>query len=115
MTGTGPKSEPVEGRYGNEFTNFGDYSVDLFAHARMHGNPPSRALFDVVAVAIIKNPSWGEPISLPAPTLVGGNWQDRPDNRREVIIWENFESALILEDFYSTMVNPIIATGEKRP
>ena len=88
--------------------NFGDYSVDLFRNAQMHGDPPSRALFDMVAVAIVKNPAWGERKEIPAPILVDEKWQERPDNPMKVAIWENFESQLILDDFYATMMNPVI-------
>ena len=73
MAGLGPVSEPVEGRHGNSFTNFGDYSVDLFKHIDLHGDPPARALFDMVAVAIVKNPNWGAANTISAPTLDGEN------------------------------------------
>ncbi len=109
MPGTGPGSEPVEGRHGGRFTNFGDYSVDLFAHAEMQGDPPSRALYDMVAVAIVKDPSWGEAKEIPAPILIKDEWQTVPDILRKIVIWENFDSEMILADFYATMKNPIIA------
>jgi len=109
MMGAGPKSGPVEGRHGGSFTNFGDYSVDLFSHAQLHGDPPSRALFDMVAVAIVKNPSWGEANEIPAPILEGENWKERPGNNRKVVIWENFNGEAILEDFYAAIRNPVIA------
>ena len=109
MPGVGPTSDPVTGRHGNTFTNFGDYSVNLFRNAKMHGDPPSRPLFDMVAVAIVKNPSWGEGRAIPAPFLDGGKWVERPGNSRIVIIWENFDSKAILEDFYDIMRNPVIA------
>jgi len=108
MAGVGPISEPVVGRHGNLFTSFGDYSIDLFKNAQMHGNPPSRALFDMVAVAIVKEPSWGESKEIPGPILDGENWKERPDNNRKIIIWENFNTSSILEDFYHTMKYPYI-------
>ena len=109
MPGVGPTSDPVTGRHGNTFTNFGDYSVNLFRNAKMHGDPPSRPLFDMVAVAIVKNPSWGEGRAIPAPFLDGEKWVERPENDHKVIIWENFDSKAILEDFYDIMRNPVIA------
>lgn len=105
MPGAGPEVEPVTGRHGGEFTNFGDYSVDLFSAIDLHGDPPSRALFDMVAVAILKNPEWGEPKEIPAPIVVDEEWQERPDNDRTITIWENFDEEAILENFYSTMKN----------
>jgi len=109
MPGAGPNSEPVEGRNGSSFTNFGDYSVDLFSNIELHGDPPARALFDMVAVAIIKNAGWGETNEIPAPILEGENWVERPDNTRKIIIWENFDREAIMEDFYSVMHDPVLA------
>ena len=45
VAGKGPQaSSPVTGRNGGEFSNFGDYSVNLLENVRMSGTPPSRAL-----------------------------------------------------------------------
>ncbi len=109
MAGVGPKTDPVEGRHGKTFTNFGDYSVNLFRNSKMYGEPPSRALFDMVAVAILKNPLWGKQRVIPAPFLEDEKWVERPKNMHKVVIWENFNRELILSDFYSTMTDPIIA------
>jgi len=107
MPGLGPAYPPgITGRHGGTFYNFGDYSVDLFEHIDLHGDPPSRALFDMVALAVLKNPSWGERDTIPAPLLVNGQWRDRPDNSRKIILWENFDKEAILKDFYSSMQNP---------
>lgn len=107
MPGKGPRiTEPVTGRHGGEFYTFGDYSVNLFEHIELHGTPPSRALFDMAAVAIVKNPSWAEPREIPAPILQDGVWVDRPDNTRTITLWENFNSDLIMQDFYETMNDP---------
>lgn len=104
MPGAGPEiDEPVTGRHGGKFTNFGDYSVSLFEHIDLHGDPPSRALFDMAAVAIVKNPSWAEKTEIPAPIMKDGEWQERPDNNRKIVIWENFDSDVIMNDFYETM------------
>ncbi|MCG2589399.1 nucleoside hydrolase [Rhodohalobacter sulfatireducens] len=103
MSGAGPEVDPVTGRHGGEFTNFGDYSVNLFSEIELHGDPPSRALFDMVAVAILKNPNWGEATEIPAPIVDGEDWEERPNNDRTITIWENFDKEAILDDFYSTM------------
>lgn len=108
MPGLGPTVTPVVGRHDGAFKNFGDYSVDLFKHAELHGTPPSRALFDMVAVAILKNPKWGVTREIPAPILVDEIWQERPDNPRKILLWENFNSDFILTDFYTTMKNPVL-------
>ncbi len=106
MPGKGPQiSKPVVGRHGKEFTNFGDYSLNLFQNIQLHGNPPSRALFDMAAVAIVKNSSWATPIEIPAPKVVNKKWVDRPDNPRNIIIWENFDKDKIMQDFYESMTD----------
>lgn len=100
FTGLGPKiPEPVEGRHGGRFTCFGDYSVDLF------DNVPDlvRSLFDMSAVAIVKNPSWAVPRTIPAPLFEDGKWVERPENKREVVIWEHFDRDAIVADFEATL------------
>jgi len=104
MPGKGPHiSEPVTGRHGGTFTNFGDYSVDLFEKFR--GNPSSRPLFDMAAVAIVKNPDWADRVVINAPKFTDGKWIDQPDNPRKIVIWENFDKEAIMKDFYNTMEN----------
>jgi purine nucleosidase len=107
MPGLGPEVEsPVEGRHGGKFSTFGDYSVDLFRHIDYYDEQKSRALFDMVAVAILKNPSWGEKREIPAPILINNQWAERPDNNRMILVWENFDKQGIMEDFYAIMNKP---------
>ncbi len=104
MPGLGPRIESaVEGRHGGMFNTFGDYSVSLFEHIEYHGDPPSRALFDMAAVAIVKNPGWAESHIIPAPILINNSWLERPNNPRTITIWENFNSADILNDFFDSL------------
>jgi len=104
MPGKGPVAkEPVIGRHGDEFRCFGDYSVNLFEHCECFGNPPGRSLFDMAAVAIVKNPSWAEVKTIPAPVMIERKWMERPENKRTVKLWENFDVKAILADFYLTM------------
>jgi hypothetical protein len=106
MPGLGPRiSEPVIGRHGGEFFCFGDYSADLFSHAPRHGNPPWRSLYDVGAVAVVKNAHWAEANVIPRPALVGDKWVERPENPVKMILWDNFDKDAILRDFFSTMEN----------
>jgi purine nucleosidase len=106
MPGMGPiTTKPITGRHGGEFTNFGDYAVSLFEHIDYHGDPPSRALFDLVAVAILKNPSWGEEREIPAPILINNQWVERPGNPRKISLWENFNRDAIINDFYLSLSN----------
>ncbi|MDR8393757.1 nucleoside hydrolase [Aliifodinibius sp. S!AR15-10] len=107
MPGKGPHiSEPVEGRHGGLFNNFGDYSVNLFENYQMDGDPPSRPLFDMAAVAIVKNPEWAESKQIPGPVYIEGEWVERPENQRMITIWENFHIYSIMHDFFQTMENP---------
>lgn len=104
VAGKGPKAAtPVTGRNGGDFSTFGDYSVDLLKHVRMSGDPPSRALYDMAVLAIVKNSGWAEARSIGAPILAGKVWQDRLDNPRKIVIRENFDKEAIIEDFYATV------------
>tara|TARA_B100001996_G_C18646989_1_gene587802 strand:+ start:516 stop:1499 length:984 start_codon:yes stop_codon:yes gene_type:complete len=94
---------PVIGRHGGEFFTFGKYAKSLFDNTSFYGNPPSRSLFDMAAVAIVKNPSWGQSSEIPSPIMIDENWVERPNNFRKIKIWENFERELILKDFYKSL------------
>ena len=97
--------EPVIGRHGGEFFSFGQYAKSLYDNTSFYGNPPSRSLFDMAAVAILKNPYWAKSTIIPAPIMNDKKWIDKPNNERKVKIWEYFEKELILEDFYKTLIN----------
>ncbi len=106
MAGKGPQvSPPVPGRHGGQFRTFGDYSINLFENIRLHGSPPSRALFDMAAVAIVKNPAWATATRMPAPLLKDGRWTERPGNERKIVLWEDFDRDAIMNDFYDRMEN----------
>ncbi|MBX3180385.1 MAG: nucleoside hydrolase [Candidatus Hydrogenedentes bacterium] len=112
MPGKGPRIDtPITGRHGGEFATFGDYALNLFENIRLHGDPPSRALFDMAAVAIVKNPGWAESRRIPAPTLADRKWVERPGNAREVVLWENFDRKAIMADFYDRMENYVLAVS----
>jgi hypothetical protein len=103
MPGLGPQAvEPVEGRHGGTFSTFGDYSVSLFEHIGPPDEEIHRALFDMAAVAIVKNPAWADSGEIPRPVYLEGQWVDQPENPRKIIIWENFDREAILADFFRT-------------
>lgn len=109
MPGRGPHIiAPITGRNGGRFTSFGDYSVDLFEHVKLDGDPPSRALYDMAAVAIVKHPAWARARAIPAPRLVDSRWVERPANRRTIRVWENFDREAIMRDFFATMERPTL-------
>jgi len=102
MKGLGPQIDtPVSGRHGGSFSNFGDYSINLFEKI----GDAERSLFDVCALAVIKNPKWGKPSKVPAPKLMGDSWIERPKNNHHIIFWEHFNSEAILNDFYQSVRN----------
>ncbi|NQU86272.1 MAG: nucleoside hydrolase [Mariniphaga sp.] len=106
VAGKGPvATQPIIGRHGGEFKIFGNYSVNLFEHIDMHGNPPTRALFDMAAVAIVKNPDWAEKVEIPAPKLVGNGWIDQTENLNKIYYWENFNRDVIVNDFFQLLKN----------
>ena len=112
LPGKGPNQQsPVSGRHGGEFYTFGDYAVELYKKYQSHmwGDPQGRALFDIAAVAILKNPGWAENYQHPAPSFVDGQWVERPDNSRKITIWEWFDIYAIPADFFETMNNYVIA------
>jgi purine nucleosidase len=106
MPGLGPHIKtPVTGRHGGEFYCFGDYSINLFDHIDYHGDPPARALFDMAAVAIVKNSTWAETKVIQAPVFIEGQWRDRPQLKRTITVWENFKKEEILQDFLTSFPN----------
>lgn len=110
FAGRGPKvSAPVTGRHGKAFQTFGDYSVNLFEHIDLNGTPPSRALYDLAAAAIVKNPRWATSRVHPAPALAGKTWKEQPNNPRTITIWEQFDRDAIVGDFEETLAKPVLA------
>ena len=104
MAGKGPTvAAPVTGRDGGSYSTFGDYSISLFEKIELQGDPPSRALYDMAAVAIVKNPAWATATRVPAPRLEAKGWIDRPNHPRHIVVWEHFDTRAIMQDFYSTM------------
>ena len=90
-----------------EYFNFGEYSISLFEHSELHGPEESRALFDMAAVAIVKNPAWAVSREIPAPYYENNAWTIFPDNARTILIWDQFNRDAIVEDFFNTLTgNP---------
>ncbi len=111
MPGKGPRAaSPVTGRHGGPFTTFGDYSVSLFEHIKLDGAVPSRALFDMAAAAILKNPAWARREEIPAPELVGENYLPSTTNARRIALWTHFDRDAILADFFATMDTPVLVS-----
>ncbi len=104
MPGKGPRVHlSIVGRDGGTFTTFGDYSVSLYEHAPQHGDPPFRSFFDATAVAVLKDPRFGKATEIPRPALHKKGWIDRPMNPTKMVLWEDFDSAAIMEDFFKVI------------
>ena len=94
---------PVEAR-GKSFTNFGDYSVELFKMV----NKPARPLYDISPIASLKNPGFSQQDSVVAP-LINKNhdgWAVRPGCARMVTLFRHYDSDAVMADFWKTMENP---------
>jgi inosine-uridine nucleoside N-ribohydrolase len=119
MPGKGPGIKPtVAGRNGKSFTNFGDYSVNLFKMFPSSGVPKGRSFYDVAAIAILKNPSWGTRVEIPVPQLLPeGSWvaNNQVENSRKIVIWEQFEKEEIMQDFYNSMENYVLPNHNIAP
>ena len=103
FAGQGPRIKtPVVGRHGGEFYCFGDYSVNLFDNIKL-GAGKTRALFDMAACAIVKNPEWAVKRTIPAPTMIDGQWVERPENTDSVSFWEYYDRDAIVADFIRTI------------
>ena len=103
LSGIGPRiGEPIVGRHGGEFDCIGDYLVDLFEN--FPGRPEERPLFDVTAVAVLKNPLWADCLVVKGLRYENGEWVKHRNIDREVLIWENLDCRNIIEDFYRTLV-----------
>ncbi len=105
MPGLGPRVDPpVAGRSGGSFSSFGDYSVELFSAS----NAPSRALFDVAAIAVVKNAGFAQARVVAAPELRDDRWSDRPDAGHSVTFYEMFDRCSIVADFFDSMRNYVL-------
>lgn len=109
MPGLGPKVEPpVTGRHGETHSTFGDYSVALFDHVDQH----ARALYDVAAVSVVKNPDWAAQKTVGPYRLENGEWV-QTEAGDEFKVWELFHTSKIIEDLFATLREPVPAVEEK--
>ena len=40
---------------------------------------------------------------------MGTRWEDRADNPRTIVVWENFDRDAIVADFVHTLEHPVVA------
>ena len=66
----------------------------------------------MAAAAIVKDPSWATGVETPCPVLIDNKWVEQPDNKRSIIVWEDFRKEEILADFYSIIENQVSPPNE---
>jgi purine nucleosidase len=44
----------------------------------------------------------------PCACFKGCKWRERPDNNRKIVVWENFDKAIIMHNFYDRMKNHLL-------
>lgn len=98
LTGLGPVVDPVEGRHGGSFSHLGDYLVNLWEHME-----EVRSLFDMAAVANVKNPDWAQPTVVYEPRYVNGEWIGNGTKSDSVIFFRNYNVEAVMGDFWETM------------
>ena len=99
LTGKGKETETVEGRHGGTFTKLGDYLVNLWENVE-HEN---RSLFDMAAVANVKNPDWAEDTLVYEPRLINNEWTTAGGKSDSVIFWRNYDAKGVMNDFWAVM------------
>ena len=99
LTGKGKETEPITGRHGGEFTRLGDYLVNLWENVGQE----YRSLFDMAAVATVKNPGWAEDTLVYEPRLVDGEWITGEGRSDSVIFFRNYDVEAVMEDFWKIM------------
>jgi inosine-uridine nucleoside N-ribohydrolase len=99
LSGQGKQVEPIEGRHGGSFNRLGDYLVNLWENVKEE----SRALYDMAAVATVKNPQWAEATVIYGPRLINGEWTTDVQAKDSVIFFRNYDVDAVMNDFWKTM------------
>lgn len=98
LRGVGPDVEPVTGRHGGQFDRLGDYLIDLWEHQQ-----EVRSLFDMAAVATVKDPSWAERTVVNGPRYTGNEWVVQEGARDSVVFFRNYKKDEVMNDFWKVM------------
>ena len=104
MPAKGPYVDPpVQGRDGGYYHYFGDYSVHLFESV----NDDWRSLYDMAAVATVKNPEWAKSYTVTGAHLNDdGAWFYQADIR-EITYFREYDLDAVMNDFWESMNNPV--------
>jgi purine nucleosidase len=99
LKGKGKIVESIEGRHGGEFDRLGDYLVNLWENVEQE----TRSLFDMAAVATVKNPQWAEDTVVYGPRLINGEWTNIDTRIDSVVFFRNYDVDGVMDDFWETM------------
>lgn len=99
LRGKGKQVDPVEGRHGGNFDRLGDYLLNLWENV----DEESRSLFDMAAVATVKNPKWAEDTVAYGPRLINGEWTSDLPATDSVVFFRNYDVDAVINDFWMTM------------
>jgi purine nucleosidase len=99
LKGKGKLVDPVEGRHGGSFDRLGDYLVNLWENVGQE----ERSLFDMAAVATVKNPQWAEDTVVYGSALMNGEWTAMNTREDSVVFFRNYDVAGVMGDFWTTM------------
>jgi inosine-uridine nucleoside N-ribohydrolase len=99
LSGSGKQVDPVEGRHGGSFDRLGDYLLNLWENV----DEESRSLFDMAAVATVKNSGWAEPTVAYGPRLINGEWTSDITAKDSVFFFRNYDVDAVMTDFWKTM------------
>ncbi|KPK82197.1 MAG: hypothetical protein AMS27_14805 [Bacteroides sp. SM23_62_1] len=99
LSGRGPLVEPIEGRHGGNFNRLGDYLYNLWENVGQE----ERSLFDMAAVATVKNPAWAMDTVIYSPRLMNGEWVITGCREDSVVFFRNYDVNRVMDDFWKTM------------
>ena len=104
MPGKGLHVSPAIPARKKSFTNFGDYSVELFKMV----DRESRPLYDIAPIASLKNLEWSQRDSVVAPLINDSHdgWAVRPGCSRMITLFRHYDSDAVMADFWETMKHP---------
>ena len=77
-------------------------------HIDYYGEPPSRSLYDMAAIAIVKNPTWGEVKTLRGIRMVEEKWTVDKSSQREILLWRTLAERLYCKTFIQRLTNQVI-------
>ncbi len=99
FAGQGKETDPVEGRHGGTYIRLGDYLVNLWENVGQE----TRSLFDMAAVANVKNPGWAEDTVVYKPRLINSEWTTAGGKSDSVVFWRNYNVNAVMDDFWAVM------------